>query len=55
MPAAESLGGTEELGEIERLLERGTGADEQRRAQDPAGSLLSVARWLAAETVRTVG
>ncbi len=54
-PAAESLGCTEELGEIERLLERGTGADEQRRAQEPEGSLLSVARWLAAETVRTVG
>jgi glutamate---cysteine ligase / carboxylate-amine ligase len=54
-PAAESLGCTEELGEIELLLERGTGADEQRRANEPEGSLLSVARWLAEETVRDVG
>jgi carboxylate-amine ligase len=54
-PAAETLGCAEELGEIERLLERGTGADEQRRAQEAEGSLLSVARWLAEEAVRTVG
>ena len=54
-PAAENLVCTEELGEIERLLERGTGADEQRRAHEPEGSLLSVARWLAEETVRDVG
>lgn len=54
-PAAENLGCTEELGEIERLLERGSGADEQRRAHEPEGSLLSVARWLAEETVRGVG
>jgi carboxylate-amine ligase len=54
-PAAENLGCTEELGEVERLLGRGTGADEQRRAHEPEGSLLSVARWLAEETVRDVG
>jgi carboxylate-amine ligase len=54
-PAAESLGCTAELGEIEGLLERGTGADEQRRANEPDGSLLSVASWLAEETVREVG
>jgi carboxylate-amine ligase len=54
-PAAESLGCTAELGEIEGLLERGTGADEQRRAHEPEGSLLSVASWLAEETVRQVG
>ena len=30
-------------------------AHEQRRAQEPEGSLLSVARWLAEETVRDVG
>ncbi|MDX6409141.1 MAG: glutamate---cysteine ligase / carboxylate-amine ligase [Gaiellaceae bacterium] len=54
-PAAERLGCTKELGEIERLLERGTGADEQRRAFEPEGNLLSVAQWLAGETVRDVG
>jgi glutamate---cysteine ligase / carboxylate-amine ligase len=54
-PAAEGLGCTAELGEIEGVLERGTGADEQRRAQEPEGSLLSVASWLAEETVRDVG
>jgi carboxylate-amine ligase len=53
-PAAESLGCADELGEIERLLERGSGSDEQRRAYEPEGSLLSVARWLAEETVREV-
>jgi glutamate---cysteine ligase / carboxylate-amine ligase len=53
--AAVRLGCTAELGEIERLLERGTGADEQRRAHEPEGSLLSVVRWLAEETVRDVG
>jgi carboxylate-amine ligase len=54
-PAAENLGCSKELGEIELLLERGAGADEQRRAHEPEGSLLSVARWLAEETVRDVG
>jgi carboxylate-amine ligase len=52
-PAAEELGCTAELAEIERLLERGTGADEQRRAyEESEGSLLAVARRLAEETVR---
>jgi carboxylate-amine ligase len=55
-PAAERLGCTGELAELERLLERGTGADEQRRAHEAGdGSLLAVARWLADETVRDVG
>ncbi len=54
-PAAENLGCAKELGEIDRLLERGTGADEQRKAHEPEGSLLSVAHWLAEETVRDVG
>jgi carboxylate-amine ligase len=54
-PAAESLGCAAELGEIESLLDRGSGADEQRSAHEQDGSLLSVARWLAEETVRGVG
>jgi carboxylate-amine ligase len=54
-PAAERLGCSVELGEIERLLDRGTGAEEQRRIHDSEGGLLGVARWVAAETVRGVG
>jgi carboxylate-amine ligase len=54
-PAAAELGCTAELGEIERLLERGTGADEQRRAyEESEGGLLAVAKRLAEETVRDV-
>jgi carboxylate-amine ligase len=54
-PAAEELGCTAELAEIERLLERGTGADEQRRAyEESEGGLLAVARRLAEETVADV-
>jgi glutamate---cysteine ligase / carboxylate-amine ligase len=51
-PAAVRLGCEEELAEVESLLERGTGADEQRRAEAADGSLLGVAHWLADETVR---
>jgi carboxylate-amine ligase len=54
-PAADTLGCTAELAEVEGILERGSGADEQRRAQEEDGSLLSVARWLAEETVRDLG
>ena len=55
-PAAEELGCTAELAEIEHLLERGTGADEQRRTyEESEGGLLAVARRLADETVRHVG
>jgi gamma-glutamyl:cysteine ligase YbdK (ATP-grasp superfamily) len=44
-----------ELGEIESVLERGTGADEQRRVyEESEGSLLAVGRWLVEETVRDV-
>src|ERR671936_280966 len=50
-PAAARLGCTAELEDVERLCERGSGADEQRRVQDQEGSLLAVARWLAATTV----
>jgi carboxylate-amine ligase len=49
-PAAVRLGCREELGEVERLLERGTGADEQRQVYEEAGSLLAVAQWLAEQT-----
>jgi glutamate---cysteine ligase / carboxylate-amine ligase len=41
-----------ELGEIEGLLERGNGADEQRRVDEHEGGLLGVAQWVAEETVR---
>jgi carboxylate-amine ligase len=51
-PAANRLGCAAELAEIERLLDRGNGADEQRRVHDQDGSLLDVARWVADETVR---
>jgi glutamate---cysteine ligase / carboxylate-amine ligase len=55
-PTAERLDCSAELGEIESLLERGTGADEQRRAyQESEGSLLAAAQWLTQETVRDVG
>jgi carboxylate-amine ligase len=54
-PAAQDLGCSGELAELDGLLERGSGADEQRRAQEEDGSLLSVARWLAEETVRDQG
>ncbi len=54
-PAAERLGCSEELAKVEPLLERGSGADEQRRVHDQADGLLAVARWLAEETVRDVG
>jgi carboxylate-amine ligase len=54
-PAAAELGCSSELEGVEALLERGSGADEQRRAQETDGSLLSVARWLAAGTVEGVG
>jgi carboxylate-amine ligase len=55
LPAAQDLGCGAELAEIERLLESGTGADEQRRAyEESEGGLLAVARRLAEETVRDV-
>ena len=41
----------DELAEIERILDRGNGADEQQRAREETGSLLGVARWLAQQTV----
>jgi glutamate---cysteine ligase / carboxylate-amine ligase len=50
--SARELGCTGELAVVEDVLERGTGADEQRRVYDETGSLLAVAQWLAEETVR---
>jgi glutamate---cysteine ligase / carboxylate-amine ligase len=49
--AAGRLGCSAELTEIERLLERGSGADEQRHVQEDTGSLLGVARRLADLTI----
>jgi carboxylate-amine ligase len=51
-PAAARLGCEAELAEVERLLERGTGAEEQRRATEEQGGLVGVARWVAEETIR---
>jgi len=49
-PAAIRLGCREELAEVERLVERGSGADEQRSVYEETGSLLAVAQWLAEQT-----
>ena len=49
-PAAARLGCREELREVERLVERGSGADEQREVYEESGSLLAVAQWLAETT-----
>ena len=49
-PAARRLGCAEELAEVERILERGTGSDEQRRIHERSRSLLAVAQWLAEQT-----
>ena len=51
LPAARRLGCAAELAEVERLFQRGTGADEQRRVQTEQESLLAVAQWLATTTV----
>ena len=49
--SAHGLECTDELAEVERILERGNGADEQERAREETGSLLGVAQWLAEQTV----
>jgi carboxylate-amine ligase len=49
-PAARRLGCHEQLDEVERILDRGTGADEQRRILAEQGTLLAVVQWLAATT-----
>jgi carboxylate-amine ligase len=52
-PFAERLGCAHELGQVERLLGRGSGAAEQRRVYEETGSLLAVAQWLADTTAET--
>lgn len=47
-PTARRLGCRTQLGEVEGILERGTGADEQRRVHEEKGNLLAVAQWLSA-------
>ena len=49
-PAAARLGCADELAGVERLCERGTGADEQRAVYAETGSLLAVAQQLAETT-----
>ena len=49
-PPAIRLGCREELAEVERLVERGSGADEQRSVHEETSSLLAVAQWLAEQT-----
>ena len=53
-PAARRLGCADELAEVERICERGTGAQEQRRVLAETQSLVAVARWLAKETLGAV-
>ncbi len=53
-PAARELGCEAELDQVETLLERGSGADEQLRIYEETDSLLAVAKWLNEETVRAV-
>ena len=50
-PAAARLGCADELAGVERLCERGTGADEQRAVYAETGSLLAVVQRLAETTV----
>jgi glutamate---cysteine ligase / carboxylate-amine ligase len=49
-PAARHLGCADELALVRRVLDEGTGADEQRAACAEAGSLLAVAQQLAIRT-----
>lgn len=51
-PAARRLGCADDLAVVEDVLERGSGADEQRRIYEGTDSLLAVAQWIAEETVR---
>lgn len=52
LPAAEVLGCTEGLEGVERILDRGSGSDEQRSVHEETGSLPEVARWLVEETAQ---
>jgi carboxylate-amine ligase len=53
-PKARELGCVHELGQVEALLSRGTGAAEQTRIYEETETLLAVAQWLAEETVREI-
>jgi carboxylate-amine ligase len=53
-PAAHKLGCARELADVEAILARGSGADEQRRVRDESGSLLAVAEWVVEETAERV-
>jgi carboxylate-amine ligase len=53
-PAAQDLGCETELDEVEALLRRGSGSDEQLEIYERTDSLLAVAKWLNEETVRTL-
>jgi len=51
-PAAKRCGCERELAEIERLLGRGGGADEQLRVYEETGDMRAVAAWIAEEATR---
>jgi len=53
-PGAKRCGCEPELDEIERLLARGSGADEQLRVYEETGDVRAVAAWVAAETTRSL-
>jgi len=50
LPAAEVLGCAAELEGVEQIVDRGSGADEQRRVFEETGSLVDVTRWLVDQT-----
>jgi len=50
LPAAEVLGCAVELEGVEQIVDRGSGADEQRRVYEETGSLVGVTRWLVDQT-----
>jgi glutamate---cysteine ligase / carboxylate-amine ligase len=53
-PAAKKLGCSLELEQLEALLERGNGADEQVRVYEETESLLAVAKRLAEQTIAEI-
>lgn len=50
-PSAEALGCADQLELVQRILDRGNGADEQQRRHDETQSLADVARALVDETI----
>ena len=53
-PAAHRLGCESELGGVEAICRRGSGADEQRFVRQEADSLLALVQWLVEQTVTQV-